>query len=131
MGVCSSGQQPSGNDKGKRNIKEEKRLISNEAALGFHKVPIGTIETVLEQYHEIYEISDNMFLDFLSDLSMATIGVDDSENDIGRFYNCLKDGNQFEMDKIAVLAILLGKGNKAEKASVLFKRFNNNASFQG
>ena len=65
-----------------------------------------------------------MLLDFLSDLSMATIGIDDPENDIGKFYQSLKEGNQFEMDKIAVLAVLLGKGNKVEKASLLYKRFN-------
>lgn len=65
-----------------------------------------------------------MLLDFLSDLSMATIGIDDPSNDIGKFYQSLKDGNQFEMDMVAVLATLLGKGNKVEKASLLFKRFN-------
>jgi len=79
---------------------------------------------VLDAYSKCDKISDNMLLDYLTDLSMATIGVDDPENDIGKFYASLKDGNEFEMDKIAVLGILLGKGTKAEKATALYKRFN-------
>ena len=127
MGACSSACSSSksdGTNKGSRNNKEEKWLISNELALGFRRVTITTITTVLEAYSKCDSINDNMLLDFLSDLSMATIGVDDPENDIGKFYASLKDGDEFDMDKIAVLAILLGKGTKAEKASALYKRFN-------
>lgn len=101
----------------------ERRIIECELRLGLHKLHSDLIDSVFKRYSLSSKMSASQFLTACREMKL-TIEYGPLDHPVTKFYNSFKRGNNFDQRKLSALGILLGSGDKSEKAKILFKIYD-------
>ena len=117
MGCCQAANQvdtPS--------ASAESRIIQrNESILNLKNKEITRLYEVLKENSSEGKLSSNQFTTWATTFQMDLTDIDTLDSKLQQFYKWFRDAKgKYDYEKLAILAVLLGKGAIGEKANVLF-----------
>jgi hypothetical protein len=100
----------------------ENEIIRSENKLNYYKVNVTLFVDTLVQSSKGNEIS----LEQMNTIGRKYNLINTSDQDVIEFYNEMKDGNHYNLRKLATVAVLLSRSSAKQKATALFKAWTIN-----
>jgi len=98
--------------------EEERTIAAKEAELGYSKNPAPQVFTTIKKNSDAGKISPSKFNTIALELALNTTDYDSPDTPMCTFYTKLKEKGKYDLVKLGVLGVLLGRG--AGKAALYF-----------
>lgn len=98
--------------------EEERTFAARESVLGYSKNPASLNLTTIKKNSDGAKIPINKFNTIALDLGLNTTDFDSPDMPMGMFYQKLKEKGKFDLLKLSVVGVLLGRGT--DKAGLFF-----------
>lgn len=99
--------------------EEERAFSAKEAELGYSKNPAAQVLASIKKNSDAGKISPSKFNTIALELGLNTTDYDSPDTPMCTFYGRFKDKSKYDLLKLSVLGVLLGRG--ASKAALFFE----------
>jgi hypothetical protein len=105
-------------------LDEEKAMLFEEGRLGFERLPCKMVFLTLRAYPTSSMLNEAQLREALQSMGIVVAGLDLDDSNERKFFNSLKTGDGYSLDKIILLGIQLSKGTPQEKAQLIFNQMD-------
>jgi hypothetical protein len=108
---------------------EETFIIPSEYTLGYYKSSSEEIEITFKKYKRANALTLAQFREAAALLKLNITEISNEYSMIGNFYKefvmpCVEYGEGYDLNKLIVLGVLLGKASTRDKVTKLFEQFD-------